>query len=238
MSIKLTETQLMMLSAAAQRNDRYLIAAPNLKGAAAQKIASKLIDAGLVREVRAKAGAPVWRRDDDAGLSYALRLTTAGANAIAIDESSESGLVRDDGDLRGNVAPARSSSGEVPASHPSSAEENGNASQRSSFPRGGTKLAQVVELLQQDRGASIAELIVLTGWLPHTTRAALTGLRKRGFVTAIDRSDKERGSIYRVEKNPTAEDSAAAHFGVPQAHVVSPSNTMRGAAKPKARQAG
>jgi DNA-binding MarR family transcriptional regulator len=238
MSIKLTETQLMMLSAAAQRNDRHLIAAPNLKGAAAQKIARKLIDAGLVREVRAKAGAPVWRRDGDAGFSYALRLTTAGTNAIAIDKRSESGLVRDDGDLRGNVAPARSSSEEGPASHPLSAEENGHASQRSSFPRGGTKLAQVVASLQQDRGASIAELIVLTGWLPHTTRAALTGLRKRGFVTAIDRSDKERGSVYRVERNPIAEVSAATHFGVPQAHVVSSSKTMRGAAKPKARQAG
>jgi len=237
MFIKLTETQLMMLSAAAQRNDRYLTAAPNLKRAAAQKIASKLIDAGLVREVRAKAGAPVWRRDDDAGLSYAMRLTTAGANAIAIDESSESGLVRDDRDLRGNVAPARLSSEEVPASHPSSAEENGNASQRSSFPRGGTKLAQVVELLQQDRGASIAELIVLTGWLPHTTRAALTGLRKRGFVTAIDRSDKERGSVYRVERNPTAEDSAVVRSDAAQADVAPLSKIMRGEAKPKAQRA-
>ena len=32
---------------------------------------------GLVREVRAKAGMPVWRRDD-AGQSYALKLTAAG----------------------------------------------------------------------------------------------------------------------------------------------------------------
>ena len=54
MSIKLTDTQLMMLSAAAQRNDRYLVAAANLKIAAAQKSASKLIGAGLVKEVRAK----------------------------------------------------------------------------------------------------------------------------------------------------------------------------------------
>jgi hypothetical protein len=59
MSIKLTDTQLMMLSAAAQRNDRYPGGAPNLKVAVAQKIASKLIGAGLVKEVRAKAGAPV-----------------------------------------------------------------------------------------------------------------------------------------------------------------------------------
>ena len=100
MSIKLTDTQLLMLSAAAQRNDRYLVAAPNLKVAAAQKIASKLIGAGLVKEVRAKAGAPVWRRDDDAGLSYALRLAAAGVKAIAIDESAKPGHVDDDGDLR------------------------------------------------------------------------------------------------------------------------------------------
>jgi hypothetical protein len=52
MSIKLTDTQLMMLSAAAQRNDRYLVAAPNLKVAAAQKMASKLIGAGLGRSGR------------------------------------------------------------------------------------------------------------------------------------------------------------------------------------------
>src|SRR5271166_6301450 len=107
MSIKLTDTQLMMLSAAAQHNDRCLVAAPNLKVAAAQKIAGKLISAGLVKEIRAKAGAPVWRRDDNAGLSYSLKLTAAGAKAIAIDESAEPGNVDDDGDLREEVAPAR-----------------------------------------------------------------------------------------------------------------------------------
>jgi Protein of unknown function (DUF3489) len=237
MSMKLTATQLMMLSAAAQRNDRYLVAAPNLKVAAAQKIASKLIGAGLVREIRAKAGAPVWRRDEDAGLSYALRLTAAGANAIAIDESSEPGLVDDDGDLRENIAPARSSSEEHSAPDPSSAGENRTAFRRSSSPRDGTKLAQVVELLQQDRGASIDELIVVTGWLPHTTRAALTGLRKRGFVTAIDRSDKERGSIYRVESGPAAEDNAADHSEVAQAEVASLPKKMRRESKPKASRA-
>ena len=56
MSIKLTDTQLMMLSAAAQRNDRSLVAAPNLKVAAAQKIASKLIGADLAKEIRPACG--------------------------------------------------------------------------------------------------------------------------------------------------------------------------------------
>ena len=43
-----------------------------------------------------------------------------------------------------------------------------------------TKVSHLVTLLQRDGGASIAELATTLGWLPHTTRAALTGLRKKG----------------------------------------------------------
>ena len=79
MSIKLSDTQLVMLSAAAQRDDRSLTPPEKLKGVAAHKVAAKLIAAGLVKEVKAKAGTPVWRRDEQAGQSYALKLTAAGA---------------------------------------------------------------------------------------------------------------------------------------------------------------
>jgi len=72
-----------------------------------------------------------------------------------------------------------------------------------SAPRGGSKLAQVVELLQRDRGATVDELIAATGWLAHTTRAALTGLRKRGYAVAIDRSGGKRGSFYRIPEDET-----------------------------------
>ena len=48
-------------------------------------------------------------------------------------------------------------------------------------PRQGTKIARVIELLQRDQGAKLDELIAATGWLPHTARAALTGLRHRGY---------------------------------------------------------
>ena len=190
MSIKLTDTQLLMLSAAARRNDRCLVAAPNVKAAAAQKIAGKLITSGLVKEIKAKPGAPVWRRDDEAGQSYALKLTALGAKAIAIDESAEPVHVGDEGDSRNDVEQTASSSQQPSAPDPSSEGANATAPARPSAPRGGTKLAEVVELLQRDRGTTIDELIDATGWLPHTTRAALTGLRKRGFALAIDRSDK------------------------------------------------
>ena len=35
--------------------------------------------------------------------------------------------------------------------------------------------------------ATIDEIVAATGWLPHTARAALTGLRKRGYAIASDR---------------------------------------------------
>ena len=43
-----------------------------------------------------------------------------------------------------------------------------------------TKTDKVVALLKRKHGASIEELTKATGWLPHTTRAAMTGLRKKG----------------------------------------------------------
>jgi hypothetical protein len=194
MSAKLTDTQLLMLSAATQRDDRCLVASANLKGGAVHKVAAKLIAAGLAKEVRAEAGTPVWRRDEQAGQSYSLKLTAAGVKAIAIDDgSSPDEGTEDDGQCE------RAASTEPPIARLAWAP---------SAPRDGTKLAQVIELLQRDDGATIDDLTAATGWLAHTTRAALTGLRKRGYAVAIDRSDKERGSIYRINSDPTLEDKA------------------------------
>ncbi len=43
-----------------------------------QKIAAKLLTAGLVREIKAKAGMEVWRRDEETSEAYSLKLTDAG----------------------------------------------------------------------------------------------------------------------------------------------------------------
>src|SRR5208337_2711910 len=97
MFIKLTDTQLVVLSAAAQREDRCLVAPPTLKGGAAQRVAKKLISSGLVKEVKAKTDDPVWRRDEESGASYALKLTAAGAKAIVADEDVEPDNVDNEG---------------------------------------------------------------------------------------------------------------------------------------------
>src|SRR5713226_6361842 len=86
MSAKLTDTQQLLLRVAAKRGDHCLALPSTLKGGAAHKVAAKLIAAGLVREIRAKPKLPAWRRDEGTGLAYSLKLTAAGAKAIANDE--------------------------------------------------------------------------------------------------------------------------------------------------------
>jgi DNA-binding IclR family transcriptional regulator len=66
-----------------------------------------------------------------------------------------------------------------------------------STPKSGSKSAKLVQLLRRERGASLADLVKATGWLPHTTRAALTGLRKKGHVIARDKRSGE--TRYRIQ---------------------------------------
>ena len=90
MSIKFTDTQLVLLSAASQRDDLCLAPPKGPRRAQAQRAGAKLLEAGLVKEMRARAGAPIWRRDDETGQTYALKLTEAGVKAIAVDETGPS----------------------------------------------------------------------------------------------------------------------------------------------------
>lgn len=43
-----------------------------------------------------------------------------------------------------------------------------------------TKSASVLKLLSRAKGATLTEIMDVTGWQPHSTRAFLTGLRKKG----------------------------------------------------------
>jgi DNA-binding IclR family transcriptional regulator len=53
-----------------------------------------------------------------------------------------------------------------------------------------------VELLRRADGATLAELVEATGWLPYTTRAALTGLRHKGHV--IEKTRRGDMTCYRI----------------------------------------
>ena len=55
-----------------------------------------------------------------------------------------------------------------------------------------TKQQQLAALVARDEGATLDQMIAATGWLPHTTRAALTGLKKKGYVISSDKVDGVR----------------------------------------------
>jgi len=163
-----------------------LTAPDKMKGAILTKVGEKLVKLGLVREVRAKAGMPIWRRDD-AGQSYALKLAPSALKALAVDEGSERAIAtrkaaRPQPDPDATNAPSRDFIDEHAETRP---------------PRAGSKLARVIDLLRRSEGATILHLMEATGWLPHTTRAALTGLRKRGYAVVRERVDGG-DSIYRI----------------------------------------
>jgi hypothetical protein len=186
MTVKLSDTQLLMLSGAAQREDLCLTAPEKMKGAVLAQVGEKLVKLGLVREVRAKAGTPIWRRDEG-GQRYALKLTAAGLKAIAVEEGLEEAAA----------------SSEAPQPEPDSdtaAVPGPNVMSKHAkrlTPRTGSKLARVIDLLQRPDGATLPSLTEATGWLPHTTRAALTGLRKRGYAVVRERAGKGE-SIYWI----------------------------------------
>ena len=55
-----------------------------------------------------------------------------------------------------------------------------------------SKQQQLAALVVRDEGATLDQMIAATGWLPHTTRAALTGLKKNGYVISSDKVDGVR----------------------------------------------
>ena len=187
---KLTDTQLIVLSNAAARDDGIAVMPTKMSKSVALKVGTSLVARKLMRELRSKRGMSVWRQDES-GRSISLMITRAGRDAI--------GVAADE------PAKEASSSNRKPAARsPSKTRSEGSESSVSTpaplsatSPRPGSKQALVTGMLSENGGATLDALIKATGWLPHTTRAALTGLRKRGFL--IERSRKPGdASLYRI----------------------------------------
>ncbi len=99
-------------------------------------------------------------------------------------------MVRD-GALGGGAAWCRSGYGEPPMSDTKTLTKN------APDKKAGSKIDKVTSLMRRKNGASLEEMVKATGWLPHTTHAALSGLRKKGH--AITRTKEDGLSRYRIE---------------------------------------
>ena len=184
--MKLTDTHLVLLSAAAQHADGLLTRPEAMTDKAAQALARKLARAGLAEAVTLTPDQPSWREDDE-NRPVGLRITAAGLSALGLDVEEPSASEQPALAVDQQTSPAHS-------------------------PRAGSKQARIIALLQREEGASLDDLVAATGWLPHTTRAALTGLRQRGHVLLKSAGEDGR-TRYRIadpKHEPPSHEPAAA----------------------------
>ena len=82
---QLSDSQLVVLTAACQRPDRCVFpVTAKLKGNAAGNVLKSLLNKGLIKEVRAKRDDTVWRHDEERG-RMTLVATKAAFAALGID---------------------------------------------------------------------------------------------------------------------------------------------------------
>ncbi len=195
----ISNVQSMILQAAAGSDNRVLSLPEQLEHEAAEQIVAKFLELGWVRQIKAVNDRPVWRNDPTTGAAFSLKLTRIGMIAAA--------ALRDEGggDAATTIAAAMGPEVEAPDSVEKTSENltanpNNTVGSTDSLraPRGGSKLDQVLTMLKADGGATIEEIMVATDWLPHSTRAILTGLRKRGYLLSHTKGERGGASVYRV----------------------------------------
>jgi hypothetical protein len=157
---ELSDTQAVLLSAAAGRDDLSLLPLPDtlrLRGAALERTLRALLNRGLIAEAEQRRGRrSKWAGPQAAADDRRLVVTPAGLAALGVETAQ---------------APASRDAGPAAAATAAAAPER---------PRPGGKSALLLAAVSRPEGATLAELSAVAGWQPHTTRAALTRLRQQG----------------------------------------------------------
>jgi hypothetical protein len=171
---KLNDLQLVLLSTAAQRDDgRVFPVAESVANEEERirKAVQSLLRRSLVEVAPTKDRRHTWRQEGHQ--SMGLFITAAGRSLI---EPAADG------------AEVVADEAKTPTSMNPSVEA----------VRKGSKTELVLGLLRRAEGATLNELVGATGWLPHTTRAALTGLRKKGHV--VEKAKRDDATCYRIDE--------------------------------------
>ena len=168
---KLSDTQLVILTAAAQRESGAALlplASLKTKGGALTAVLKSLLKRGLLEERSATANDETWREDDD-GRPVTLVITGPGLEAIGLDAEPNSNAV------------ATASATAITAR------------------RAGTKQAMLIDLLRRKNGTTLDEMVAATGWQAHSVRGAMSAaLKKKLGLTITSEKIEGRGRVYRI----------------------------------------
>jgi hypothetical protein len=173
MTIKLSDLHYVLLAIAAKRSSGSILppsTSIGLTRSGLTRAIKMLIKNGLAEEIESNDDENIWRTDGERKLAAVI--TDAGRAAVTEADG------RDPNGPVGGTAPSLTSS--VEQINPP------------------TKRSLVIEMLCRADGATLTQLVETTGWLPHTTRAALTGLRKKGHVITAAKVDGV--SVYRMHR--------------------------------------
>jgi Protein of unknown function (DUF3489) len=187
---KLTDAQRGILSSAAGRADR-LVDVSNPAGPS-RRVVAVLIRRGFLAEVPVRPNRPHWRKDEN-DKPIGAKITADGMAALRADEPARVDAERPQGKRK------------QPAANAADAHDH------AAVPlvgKPGTKQALIISLLRQAGGATLQDLMDATGWLPHTTRAALTGLRRKGLL--LDKNKNAEGrTTYHIVSDAADRQQAA-----------------------------
>jgi len=185
---QLSDTQALILSAAAQRPAHIALPLPeSLRGGAAAKVVGAMLTKGFLEEVDAemRKGEPIWRETGD-GHGTTLVATDAGLAAIGIEPEDA------------NPAPAGATDAPTERLAPDTPTEIDPAP-KARTPREGTKQATLIAMLRAPDGVTIGEIMAATGWQSHTVRGAMAGaLKKKLGLEVTSEKVEGRGRVYRL----------------------------------------
>ena len=185
---QLSDTQALILSAAAQRLERIALPLPeSLRGGAAAKVVGVMIAKGLLQEVDAnlRKGEPIWRETGD-GHGATLIATDAGLAAIGIEPDAA------------DTAPLGATDAPTDEAAPDTSGEL-DAPPKARTLREGTKQATLIAMLRAPEGATIEEIMVALDWAAHTIRGAMAGaLKKKLGLEVTSEKVEGRGRVYAL----------------------------------------
>jgi len=199
MTVKLTDSQLVILSAAAQRDDHAVLPLPKsltINKAVATKVLKRLIAKQLIAETPAGLDDETWREEKD-GARLMLAVTDKGLEALGIAPEGE--------------GPKEIPAEQKKAGRTSQLHKNGKVSSppkpdaKPAAERPASKQAVIINLLKRKDGATIDDLTAATGWQAHSVRGAISGALKKKLGLAVSSQTVDgRGRVYRIEAGAKA----------------------------------